>query len=479
MPERVAVVEDDRELRAFLAEVLEDAGYEAAAYPGADAALREIRAGKPVDLVVTDLVLPGMRGHELLRELREQRPELNVIVITAFGSIESAIELVKAGAYDYVTKPFGTDEFLLTVERALQESRLRREVAALSRAASAVPPGFVGASRPMQELFAFVFRVAATRYPTLITGESGTGKELVARALHELSGRVPFVAVNCAALPEQLLESELFGHEKGAFTGADRDKPGLFETAHAGTLFLDEITELPAALQPKLLRALENGEVRRVGATRARNLDVRVVAATNKEPEEEVRRGRLREDLFWRLNVVSIHVPPLRERPADIPLLAEHFLERTGASTGSSTPVPAASAASPSGAQVGDAHPWAAPRLRIAPDAMALLTAYPWPGNVRELRNAIERAAALVVGPEIRPEDLPPRIREAGRVAVLVADASQRQISLSQLERAYILEILRQTGGNKSRAAEILGLDRKTLYRKLEEYRVKDVESEG
>ncbi|MBI4521188.1 MAG: sigma-54-dependent Fis family transcriptional regulator [Gemmatimonadetes bacterium] len=473
MPERLFLVEDDRELRTFLVEVLEDAGYEVGAFSEGAAALQEVAGGKVVDLVITDLVMPGIQGQELLRRLRDQRPELNVIIITAFGSIDSAIGLVKAGAYDYLTKPFGTDELLLTVERALEESRLRREIAALSRTATARPLGFVGASRAMHGVFALIQRAAASPYPALITGESGTGKELVARALHDRSGRGPFVAVNCAALPEHLLESELFGHVKGAFTGAAREKAGLFEAAHQGTLFLDEITELPALLQPKLLRALENGEVRRVGSTQPRNLDVRVVAATNREPDDEIQAGRLRQDLFYRLNVISIHVPPLRERVADIPLLAEHFLELAGSGVARSAPVMEGRGSPDSS----ERPPPAERRLRIAPDAMALLTAYPWPGNVRELRNAIERAATLAAGPEIRAEDLPPRIRDAGQAAALVADASQRQIPLRELERAYILEILRQTGGNKSRAAEILGLDRKTLYRKLEEYGVSELPS--
>ena len=448
MAERIVVVEDDRDLREFLAEALADAGYAVEAFPTADAALRRLLAEGTADLVVTDLVLPGMRGHELLREIRARRPELNVVVITAFGSIDSAIEMMKAGAYDYLTKPFGTDELLLTVERALRESGLRREVARLTRAAAAAPPGFIGASRPMQELFRLLGRIAESGHPVLVTGESGTGKELVAQALHLYSGRGAFVAVNCAALPENLLESELFGHARGAFTGADRDKAGLFQAADGGTLFLDEVGELPPALQPKLLRVLESGEVRRVGATEARRVDVRVVAATNRDLEEEVREGRFREDLFWRLNVLHVSMPPLRERTADIPLLAEHFLAASGTSAGGSRP----------GAR------------RISREALAMLTSYPWPGNVRELRNAIARAATLASAEEIRPEDLPPRVREAGRTATLVADASQRRLPLRELEREYILEVLRQTGGNKSRAAEILGLDRKTLYRKLSEF---------
>jgi DNA-binding NtrC family response regulator len=435
MPDRILVAEDDRELRAFLEEVLRDAGYDCVAFATADAALRFLDR-EVVDLVVTDLIMPGMRGHELLRALRSRSPELHVIVITAFGSIDSAIELVRAGAFEYLTKPFATDEFLLAVERALADSRARRETARALRDTTPPLPGFVGASRAMRDLFALVRRAAPSPLPLLITGESGTGKELVARAVHHLSGRGAFVAVNCAAFPENLLESELFGHQRGAFTGADRDKPGLFETAHGGTLFLDEIGELPAALQPKLLRALEQGEIRRVGATTERKVDVRVIAATNRSLDDEVRAGRFRDDLLWRLNVLPVHVPPLRERRADIPLLAEHFLR---------------------------GHP-------VESDAMALLTAYAWPGNVRELRNAIERATTLGGAPAVRAEDLPPHIHAAGRSAAVIADASRRQIPLRDLEREYILEVLRQVGGNKSRAAEILGLDRKTLYRKLEEY---------
>ena len=442
MAERLLLAEDDRELRSFLAEVLEEAGYEVAAFSTADAALREVTADRAVDLVITDLIMPGMRGHELLNEIRSKRPELNVIVITAFGSIDSAIELVKAGAYDYLTKPFGTDELLLGVERALEESRLRREVAELTRAAfsgGGAPAGFIGASRSIREVFHLIQRAGPSGHTVLITGESGTGKELVARALHDASGRRAFVVANCAAFPENLLETELFGHERGAFTGADRDKPGLFEAAHGGTLFLDEVGDLPASLQPKLLRALENGEVRRVGSTRARTVDVRVIAATNKDLEREVEQGRFRDDLYWRLNVIPIHVPPLRERTADIPLLAEHFLADR----------------------------------RLSTEALALLTGYPWPGNVRELRNAIERAMTLAAADEIRADDLPERIRRAVPSAPLIADGSRRQASLRDVEREYILEILRQVGGNKSRAAEILGLDRKTLYRKLEEYRIR------
>ncbi|HEY6924860.1 MAG TPA: sigma-54 dependent transcriptional regulator [Steroidobacteraceae bacterium] len=452
MPDHVLVVEDDTELRDLLVEVLVEAGYEATGFAAAHAVLRELESGQAADLVVTDLVMPGMRGQELLQKLRARWPELNVIVITAFGSIDSAIELVKAGAYEYLTKPLATDELLLAVDRALEESRLRREAARLSTSGVLPPRGFVAASRPMQELFRLMSRAARSRQLVLITGESGTGKELVARALHDASGRRPFVPVSCGALPENLLESELFGHEKGAFTGAEGSKAGLFEAAQRGTLFLDEIGELPSSLQPKLLRALDQGEIRRVGATEARSLDVRVIAATNRDLEDEVDAGRFRRDLFWRLNVLHLDVPPLRQRPADIPLLAEHFLSlaRTEREDGHLAP------------------------SRISPEAMGLLTTYPWPGNARELRNVIQRATVLSRTEDIRSEDLPRNIRQAGQAAAVIHDASRTQLPLRDVERMYILEVLRQVGGNKTRAAELLGLDRKTLYRKLEEYRPGD-----
>lgn len=444
MAESIWVVEDDRELRSYIVDLLRDASHTVEAFGSADAALAALDAGKAADLIITDLILPGKRGQELLQEVRRSRAEINVIVITAFGSIDSAIELIRAGAFDYITKPFRPDELLLAVDRALNESRHRREAAALSRAGSA-PAGFIAASRPMRELFALLDRAARTRHPLLITGESGSGKELVARAAHQISGRREFVALNCAALPEQLLESELFGHERGAFTGADRSKPGLFEVAHKGTLFLDEIAELPLTLQAKLLRALEHGEVRRVGGLHPQHFDVRVITATHRDLPEAIRQERFRQDLFWRLNVLQVSVPPLRERLADIPVLVEHFLQNA---TDSGLP--------------GDS-------FTISPAAMALLTAYPWPGNVRELRNVIERAMALSPVRELRPEDLPEHMQHAGLTASAVSDAMRRRDTLRELEKAYILEVMRSVGGNKSRAAEILGLDRKTLYRKLEE----------
>lgn len=444
MRERILVVEDDRELRTLITEVLEAEDYRPLAFSTADDALERLEAGQRADLVITDLILPGKRGHELLEWLRRARPELNVIIITAFGSIDDAIQMIKAGAYDYLPKPFQMDHLLLVVRRALAESELRREVAKLRREASAPPAGFVAASKAMHELFDRLRLASTSPRPVLLSGESGTGKELAARAIHELSGRSAFVPVNCGALPEHLLESELFGHEKGAFTGASRDRTGLFQAADGGTLFLDEVGELPRSLQPKLLRALEQGEVRRVGSTRARTVDVRIVAATNKDLEAEVGAGRFREDLFWRLNVLHLRIPPLRERIADVPVLAEHFLEQ--AAEGPDSPT------------------------RIAPDAMAILTGYSWPGNVRELRNVIERTVTMVAADEIRPEELPSRIRERGAARVLAERAARERLSLRELEHVYILKILDEVDGNKSHAAEVLGIDRKTLYRKLERY---------
>jgi two-component system response regulator PilR (NtrC family)/two-component system response regulator HydG len=440
--DRILLAEDDRELRALLVEVLEQAGYTVtASASGTDAVVQAMR--HQPDLVVTDLMLPGIGGRDVLRQVRDRYPGVNVIVITAFGSIESAIELVKDGAFDYLTKPFSNDEFLLGVQRALEEGRLRRNAAAPGRAIS-LPQGFVGGSGAMRSLMEMIAKVARSPLPVLISGETGTGKELVARAVHAASGRGPFVAVNCAALPEHLLESELFGHERGAFTGADRTRAGLFEAADGGTLFLDEVGDLPSPLQPKLLRALEEGEIRRVGATRSITVDVRVVAATNRDLEEELTGGRFREDLYWRLNGLGLHVPPLRERSSDVPQLVDFFLDRIG----------------------GDP----ARRGRFTAETMALLVAYPWPGNVRELRSVVERAATLSDVTQFGPEALPDRVRKGGMIRATIAEAAVRHLSLREVERAYLMEILRMTGGNKSRAAEILGLDRKTLYRKLQEY---------
>jgi DNA-binding NtrC family response regulator len=437
----VLVAEDDAALRELLQELLTDAGYEVSVVSSGVEALPRIRGLRAPNVVLTDLVMPGLGGEALLAVIQRECPHIPVIVMTAFGSIDSAVQLVRAGAFDYVTKPVATSALLQSLERGVLESRAR--FANTKRVPELAPHSFLGIvaeSAEMKGLLAVVQRVAAVAHPVLLTGESGTGKEVLANAIHDGSGRGAFVAVNCGAVPANLIESELFGHERGAFTGADREKIGLFEAANGGTLFLDEVGELPAALQPALLRVLESGEVRRVGATRTRKFDVRVIAATNRDLEGETRAGRFREDLFWRLNVLHLDVPPLRDRQADVKALAAKFL-----------------------ADLGGTH-------SLDAAAESLMLGYAWPGNVRELRNTIQRAATFARETVIHIDDLPPRLREANQAAALVARASSEQLPLHAVERAYVLETLRQTAGNKSRAAEILGLDRKTLYRKLAEY---------
>jgi DNA-binding NtrC family response regulator len=446
--ERLLVVEDNDDMRELLGEALQEAGYEPAlAVDGAQALEIIGQEREALDLVITDIMMPGVKGNEVLEAVRSCRAEAPVIVITAYGTVEQAVELVKAGAFQYLTKPFEVDELLQAVSQALERSAPQREQARLRREMPATPARIIGASRPMCELFDLIARAARSASTVLITGESGTGKELVARALHELSGRKgQFTPVNCAAIPAELIESELFGHTGQAFTGARAARAGLFEAADGGTLFLDEVGELPQAVQPKLLRALQEGAVRRVGAERERAVNVRAVAATNRDLEEDVQAGRFREDLYWRLNVIHLRVPALRERPFDIPLLVEHFITKAAKATG------------------------AAP-LDVLPETLAILTAYSWPGNVRELENAVERAVALARGARLTPDDLPERVRASSGASAFMAHARERKLTLREVEREYVLEVLRETGGVKGRAAELLGIDRKTLYRKLEEYR--------
>ncbi len=445
MKDRILIVEDDQDLRELLVEVFDEEGFETLTAKTGGAARDIILDEKEfLDLIVTDIQLPEMKGSELVKLVRANRAETAVIVITAFGSVEQAVELVKNGAFQYITKPFQTKDLIGAASAALQSTKAVRAAARLRRENTEIPAEIIGASRQIRELLDLVSRSGKSSSNVLITGDSGTGKELIARAVHEASNRTgEFVAVNCSAIPAELVESELFGHTGQAFTGAKTARVGLFESATNGTLFLDEIGELPLAVQPKLLRVLQENMIRRIGDNREKSVNVRLIAATNRDLETAVAEGTFRDDLYWRLNVIHLHVPPLRERIFDIPLLIEHFLHkyrRDGMT------------------------------LAISAEALAILTAYSWNGNVRELENTMERAVALARGAILTPEDLPERIRSSGANSALLSRAKTERMSLAELEREYITETLRECGGNKSRTAELLGLDRKTLYRKLDEY---------
>ncbi len=441
----VLVVDDDAEMCELVRDVLKERGHQVTTASGGKEALQRL-AERDYAAVLTDLRMKDMPGIELLRAIKQSYPDTGVILMTAFGSVETAVEAMKHGASDYLVKPVKTDELVRVVERVLREAALRREVARLRREVHKEYSfhQILGKSKPMQAVFDLIRRVADSPTNLLITGESGTGKELVAKAIHYNSDRrhAPFVPVNCAAIPETLLESELFGHVKGAFTDARVDKRGLFEEAHTGTLFLDEISELPIMLQAKLLRAIQEREIRRVGATKPIAVDVRIIAATNLDLAEEVKAKRFREDLYYRLNVIEIRLPPLRERREDIPLLVDAFLKKCAEARGKQV-------------------------QGVSEAALALLVDYAWPGNVRELENVIERAVTLSRGAKIMPEDLPSAIQGARGERRILDEAVERTLSLEAMEKEYILRILEKTGGNKYKAAHILGIDRKTLYRKL------------
>jgi len=445
------LVDDDEAMRLYLEEELRDAGYTVVAAAGGEEALQRLGT-TPVDVVITDLVMPGMRGQQLLGEIRARERGLPVVVITAFGSIESAVEAVKAGAYHYVAKPFRLEQLLPVVENALRERRLRQEVDRLRRALDGRPAPIVAESPTMKRALDLVERAAAADSPVLLTGETGTGKELLARALHGGGPRRdrPFVAVNCSAIPETLLESQLFGHRRGAFTDAREDRRGLFQEAEGGSILLDEIGDMPLLLQAKLLRVLQEREVHPLGAAAPIKVDVRVIAATHRDLEALVQDDRFRHDLYYRLNVIAVRVPPLRERPEDILPLVAHLLDKHG-------------------------HRLGRTACSLSPEAVELLRRHPWPGNVRELENAIERALVLGRDDTLWPEDLPETIR-GGRPLLRPQDGAPARDGdhdgrpLSEVERAHILHTLRAVGGNKAAAARLLGFDRKTLYRRLEAY---------
>ena len=444
---KVLICEDDRVARELLAEILRAEGHVVEAVGSGDEAVARVLPDR-YDLVISDVRLgDGAGGMDVLSAFRKSAPDTPVILITAFGDITGAMAAIQAGAHDYVSKPFNVGDLTQTVRRALERSRLAEEERAKKGQQGATVTRLeeiVGRSPAMLEVYKLVARVAATQSTVLVIGESGTGKELVARAIHNNSPRRagPFVAVNCTALTESLLESELFGHLKGAFTGAVEKKRGLFEEAQGGTLFLDEIGDVSGKMQAQLLRVLQEGEIRRVGGGEPIEVDARVVAATNRDLEEEVRAGRFREDLFFRINVVTVRLPPLRERRSDIKILAEHFLKKYAAREKREL-------------------------LGVAPEAMVALERYGWPGNVRELENAIERSLALSKDGALLASDLPPEIA-GGASAPVPQNLIDDRPPLAELERRYIELILRETGGNKKRTAEILGIDRRTLYRTLE-----------
>ncbi|MBI5059427.1 sigma-54-dependent Fis family transcriptional regulator [candidate division KSB1 bacterium] len=446
--ERILVVDDETSIGEFLTLILTKEGYRVQALTSPVAALARLDE-EPFDLVITDLRMPEMSGIELVREVKQRSPEIGAIVITAFASLESAVEAMRTGAADYITKPFHVDEIRTVVEKVLDGQLLKRENRKLKArlvAEGASPARLIGSSVESQRLLELIRRVAPSDSTILITGESGTGKEVVAQVIHAHSERAnaDFVTVNCAALPDTLLESELFGHMRGSFTGAVRDKDGLFKMAHGGTLFLDEIGDMTPNLQVKLLRALQEREILPVGATRPLKIDVRVIAATNSDLERKQRTGEFRSDLFYRLSVIPIHIRPLRERPADIEELIDHFTERS-------------------------CRRHNVELKQLTPESRSLLRSYGWPGNVRELENTIERAVILCETNTVDTSSLPGKI-SSGAAPSAAAPSSPLAGTLEDVERDYMLRVLETTGWQKKRASEILGIDPSTIYRKLQRY---------
>jgi two-component system response regulator AtoC len=442
---RVLVVDDERPIRFLMEKELPRAGCLVSAAESGEEALALLKE-REFDVVLMDLGMPGIGGMETLRRIREAGSAAEVVVLTGHPDVSSAIEAMKLGAYDYLTKPFKLAEVEVVLRRAAERRRLTQENVALRRmvAQGDAPPLLLGGGPAMRAILETVGRIAASEASVLIEGESGTGKGLVARAVHLQSGRArgPFLAVNCSGFQESLLESELFGHEKGAFTGATAQKQGLFEVADRGTLFLDEVAEMSPAMQAKLLQVLDTHEFRRVGGTRLLHTDIRILAATNRRMQDEVQASRFREDLYYRLNVVGIVMPPLRERREDIPMLVDHFLRRFAGEEGR-------------------------PK-RLAPEVMRALTEHAWPGNVRELSNIVERLVILAPGELIGPERLPPSFQ----AAPIEATDGAPPVSLADMERLHIARVLAQTGGKKLQAARLLGIDIKTLNKKIKDYRI-------
>jgi two-component system response regulator AtoC len=447
---RILVVDDEESIRVSLSALLSRHGYRLTSAPGGAEAL-DILTEEDIDVAFIDVRMPGMDGIDLTKEIVSREIRTTVIVMSAYGSVDNAIEAMKAGAYDYITKPFKTDEVILVLAKAEERENLRRENARLR--AEMVDrhdfDGIIARSEAMERVFKMISKVAEVRSTVLIAGESGTGKELVARAIHQASVRAkgPFVAVNCGAIPENLLESELFGHKRGAFTDAHSDKPGLFEEATGGTLLLDEIGDLPLPLQVKMLRTLQEGMIRRLGDTKDTPVDARLIAASNRTLSDEVASGRFREDLFYRLNVLPIELPPLRERREDIPLLVEHFITRHNARLGTAV-------------------------KGITADAEKMLMAYEWAGNVRELENVIERAMVLTEHERITPEDLPDRVqqtRDVVRTTLASGELSVKK-TFRIIEEELIRRALAQTGGNRTAASKLLEISHRALLYKIKNY---------
>jgi DNA-binding NtrC family response regulator len=445
----ILVIEDDNRLREVLRKILDSKGFTVeVSADGSDGITKTKRSS--FDIALVDLKMPGMSGMEVLKDIKKIQPQTYVIIMTAFGTIASAVEAVQNGAFDYITKPFKTEEILIVIRKALEDRDLRRKVEHLTKQAEQKYKldDIIGKSKVIQEVFEMIKRVSKTDTTVLITGKTGTGKELVARAIHNNSQRKdnPFVVVNSSAIPENLLESELFGYLKGAFTGALTDKRGLFQEADEGTLFLDEIGDVPPSTQVKLLRAIEDRTITPVGGTKGEKVDIRLIVATNHDLQQEVNKGSFRGDLYYRLNVMPIYLPELTERREDIPLLADHFLKKHNISLGKKINA-------------------------ISKEALTLLLDHTWPGNVRELENAVERAVLLCDSESILPEHLPPAVQFPQEVRLI--EAKREGSSLEELEKEYISMILKKTGGQKSKAASILGINRRTLYRKLKQYGIK------
>ncbi len=442
---RLLIADDDEEFRSSLVRRFQRRGYDVEQVADGASTLHLLKQ-REFDVLVLDLVMPSMSGLEALKQIKDDRHDCEVIVLTGQGTIQTAVQAMKLGAFDFLTKPFPLAELEVVVNRAYEHRQLRKENFQLKQILrrSAPQVRMIGQSPLMKEVFRLIEKAGPTDKAILIQGESGTGKELVAQALHRASLRRdrPLVVVNCAALPETLLESELFGHEKGAFTGAVSAKPGLFEVADGGTLFIDEIGELPGALQAKLLRALEDGSIRRIGSLKERRVNIRLLAATNRNLAQEVEQGRFREDLYYRINVMSLVLPPLRDRKEDIPLLVDHFL---------------------------------GPQWQIEPAAMEAIMRYSWPGNVRQLINAIDRAKILADDQLIRLRDLPPEVVASGPVPVASAAAAPAagSLQLAEVQKNHVLQVLQREGWNKARAARALGISRRSLYRLLEKYDIR------